>query len=87
MADPADGDVEKAVPGTNHTVTINGIRMHYVLAGQGPPVVLARLPRNVVQMADSSMRADRFRHLLDHTGPLASIYFDDSHKPKMRQRN
>jgi peptide chain release factor subunit 1 len=25
------------------------------------------------------MRADRFRHLLDHAGPFASIYFGDSH--------
>jgi hypothetical protein len=25
------------------------------------------------------MHADRFRHLLDHDGPFASIYYDDSH--------
>lgn len=33
-------DVEATVPGTHHTAQVNGIRMHYVLAGQGPPVVL-----------------------------------------------
>jgi pimeloyl-ACP methyl ester carboxylesterase len=33
-------DVEATVPGTHHTADVNGIRMHYVLAGQGPPVVL-----------------------------------------------
>ena len=25
------------------------------------------------------MQADRFRQLLDHDGPFASIYYDDSH--------
>ena len=33
-------DLEKAVPGTHHSAEVNGIRMHYALAGEGPPVVL-----------------------------------------------
>jgi len=33
-------DVEAAVPVEHHTAQVNGIRMHYALAGDGPPVIL-----------------------------------------------
>ena len=33
-------DLERAVPGSHHSAEVNGIPMHYVLAGHGPPVVL-----------------------------------------------
>ena len=33
-------DVARAVPVSHHTVELNGIRLHYVTAGQGEPVVL-----------------------------------------------
>ena len=33
-------EVKRAVPVSHHTVELNGIRVHYVTAGQGEPVVL-----------------------------------------------
>ena len=38
---PAPSTVPGHVPGiTHHTAEVNGIRVHYALAGEGPPVVL-----------------------------------------------